>query len=150
MRSPLSSSQAYPAGLGGAYPSCPQESSLRKRVSACFWKKVLIRSGVFSISISPIPPRSLSQTEKPDGDAWRPFPQAKEVHQSDGFFSCGSYQSESLARTFDLSRSTFRAHVLNKFGTHLLHIRDMLLKPIDKTFKESPKCRSIEPSDSSN
>lgn len=70
--------------------------------------------------------------------------------KADGFFSCGSYQSESLARTFDLPRSTFRAHVLNKFGTHLLHIRYMLLKPIDKTFEESLKSRSIEPSDISN
>ena len=66
MRSPLSSSQTYPAGLEGAYPSCPQESSLRKRVSACFWKKVLIRSRAFSISISPIPPRSLIHAEKPN------------------------------------------------------------------------------------
>lgn len=58
IRSPLSSSQTYPAGLEGAYPSCQQESILQKRVSACFWKKVLIRSGVFSTSLSPIPPRS--------------------------------------------------------------------------------------------
>lgn len=60
--------------LEGAYPNCPQESSMRKRVSACFWKKVLIRSRAFSISISPIPPRSLIQTEKPNWAAREAVP----------------------------------------------------------------------------
>ena len=40
------------------------QKSLPKRVSSCFWKKVLIRSRVFSISISPIPPCSLIQAKK--------------------------------------------------------------------------------------
>ena len=75
----------------------------------------------------------------------RPFPQA-----TDGFFSCGSYQPKSLTRTFDLSRSTFRAHIPNEVGNLFFDVRDMFFEPIDKTFEESSEWGSIKLSCGSN